>query len=104
MDMAKMTGCQPDFRTSLIGGERLATITHTGIMSRKKTHTAGGRYHMSGEQHRTGNICQNLYSSHKIDIGLWIVSLCFVLRRGETVNEKSEILTMTEIIKESRKL
>lgn len=50
--MAKITGCQPDFRTSLIGGERRAIMTHAGISSRKKPHTAGGRYHMSGEQQR----------------------------------------------------
>lgn len=49
MNMAKMTGCQPDFRTSLTDGERWAILTHSGMRSRKKPHTAGGRYHMSGD-------------------------------------------------------
>lgn len=51
--MAKITGCQPDFRTSLIAGERRAITTHAGIRSTKRPHTMGGRYHMSEEQRST---------------------------------------------------
>lgn len=49
MDMAKMTGCHPDLRTSLIATERRAIMTQAGMRSRKKQQTAGGRYHMSTE-------------------------------------------------------
>lgn len=48
MDMAKMTGCQPDLRTCLVVGERRAIMAQAGIRSRKKPQTVGGRYHMSG--------------------------------------------------------
>lgn len=47
MDIAKMTGSQPDFSTGLIAGERPATAIQTGISSRKKPQTVGGRNHMS---------------------------------------------------------
>lgn len=82
MDMAKMTGCQPDFRTSLIGGERRAIMTHAGMRSRKKPQTAGGRYHMSGEQHSTRYIRQNLWfhSSYNVDV---FVSMEKGTNRGE---------------------
>lgn len=54
MDMARMIGCQPDFRTSLVGGEFVAIITHAGMRSRKMLHITEGRYHMSKEQHSGG--------------------------------------------------
>lgn len=53
MDMAKMTGCQPDLRTSLTGAEPQAMMTHTGRRSSRRQHTTGGRYHMSAGQYRT---------------------------------------------------
>ncbi|CAG5865168.1 unnamed protein product [Menidia menidia] len=43
MDMATITGFQPDCSSSLIGGERLAMETQTGMRSRKKTHAPKGR-------------------------------------------------------------
>lgn len=50
MDMAKMTGSQPDFRTCLIAAERRAITIQTGMRSRKKPQTAGGRNHISVDQ------------------------------------------------------
>ena len=50
MDIAKMTGSQPDLRTCLIAGERRAMTIQAGIRSRKNPQIVGGRNHMSVEQ------------------------------------------------------
>ncbi len=47
MDMATITGCHPERRTSLVWGFCRATTTHTGIRARKARHTRGDRYQMS---------------------------------------------------------
>lgn len=47
MDMATMTGCQPERRTSLVWGFCRATSTQRGISAKKNRHTRGGRYHIS---------------------------------------------------------
>lgn len=101
MDMAKMTGCQPDFRTSLTDGERRAIMTHTGMRSRKQQQTTGGRYHMSGKKHNTQrHSCQNpgVHSASDVEVGVWIDSL---LRSGQTVDKIHETLIMSDMLKDN---
>lgn len=55
MDMATITGCHPERRTSLIWGLRRATTTQRGIRDKKSRHTAGDRYQMSDGKEKTSN-------------------------------------------------
>lgn len=47
IDIAIITGCHPERRTSLICGLSRATTTHSGIRPKKMRHTRGDRYHIS---------------------------------------------------------
>lgn len=67
MDMAKMTGHQPDLRTCLIAGDRRAITIQAGIRSRKNPQTIGGRNHMSVDQwgsHFYGHVNNKLVWIH----------------------------------------
>lgn len=71
MAMAEMTGCQPDFRTSLTGGERWATTTHTGMRTTKKPHSTGGRYHMSEKRHIMRQVCHHKSENSEEELLVW---------------------------------
>lgn len=65
IDIATITGCHPERRTSLVWGFCRATTAHSGIRARKTRHTSGGRYHTSvGQQQVWGEILQTRWLNY----------------------------------------